>query len=118
MLWLEIQREVPCQILEVDRFAVSINTSRLGYAAVGVSETLHELLSVVVLGEVGVMGTAEKADVVDAMVATSPEGPNVVKLEVLGLSTATTVGTDERTSALISFADRSPDGSRDVAGIR
>ncbi len=51
-------------------------------------------------------------------ITTSPIRLYVVELEVPGLSTATTVSADERASALISFADRPSDGSRDVAGIR
>ena len=75
----------------------------------------YHFLTVVSLGEIPVVASADQGNIVDTMVTTTAIGLAVVELEPFSFATSPTVFGNESALILIPFADGSFDRSRDVS---
>jgi hypothetical protein len=77
--------------------------------------SLDRCLSVIVLGEVAVVGWAQQADVLRAVISSHAVGASVVELEPLPLGAASALLVDEAASSCVARAHGASHGCRDAA---
>jgi len=76
---------------------------------------LYHRLTVVSLGEIPVVASADQGNIVDTMVTTTAIRLSVVELEPFSFATSPTIFGNKSALPLITFADGSFDRSRDIA---
>ena len=76
---------------------------------------LYHFLTVVALGEVSIVTSADQGNIVDTVITTTAEGLVVVELETFAFAAPPTVLGNESALILITFRHGSFDWSRDLA---
>ncbi len=103
----------------IDSILENVNGLGLGDTACGAlvfPVTPHRLLSVVALGQIGVVGGACELNIIQAVVAATAVGTvMVVKLKTVAFGAATTTSIHKSTLLIIPLGDGSLDRGRDMA---
>ncbi len=85
-----------------------VDSLRFGYAVGWAPVSFHHFLPVVALGEIAVVGGTHQAEVLRAVIPSTPKGLAVMELEPVALFATPTL--------VVAFCDETSDGRRDVTG--